>query len=103
MRAHRPLASLESGAVRSRNRRKPRAHLADARLGYSTIGIGHLNITACDLLNYVARFPALRLLLMRFMPSFILGHLLHDVIGDGARPARTPRLRALGTMPNIRI
>ena len=101
--AHIRLASLEPGAVRSGNRSESRAYSADARLSDTTVSVGHLNITASYLLYYIALFLALWLLLMRFMASLVLRHFLHNVIGDGACPARAPRLRALGAMPAIRI
>ena len=97
------LASLQPRAVRSGNHSEPRAYFADARLSDTTVGIGHLNITASHLLYYIALFLTLRLLLMRLVTSLILRHFLHNVIGDGACPARAPRLRALGTMPDIRV
>ena len=97
------LASLEPRAVRPGNRSESRAYSADTRLSDTTVGIGHLNITASYLLYYIALFLTLRLLLMRFVTSLILRHFLHNVIGDGACPARAPRLRDLGTMPDIRI
>lgn len=74
---------------------------ADTRLGNTSVGTGHRDIAARDLLDDVAlALDSLTLAAARLLTSLILGYLLGDIVRYVARPASTLRGRT-GTIPEI--